>query len=292
MIERIFYMKLNPQNISSESYFRFYSASQATRQSLLHIKCIGHFFCKENYCVSNTNSKGFFLVYVKSGECCTFINKKTETIKQGSFIYLNCYDSYLLYTYTGCEIYWIFFDGVTAKSYYDMAVKDTHIFTLPFADNQITFSSLYKIYELFTSNQIIIDVLVSKHITDLLTSLILYTQNDLHTVRNHTLDSTIRMSIKYIYNNLSNDITLKDLANIASFSPYYFLRIFKKYTGCSPHEYIVQARISLAKHYLSTTNIDIKDISIKCGYNNVSSFCTSFKKIVGLTARDFRQLAH
>lgn len=68
-------------------------------------------------------------------------------------------------------------------------------------------------------------------------------------------------------------------------------RTFKKMKGITPVEYIQQVRLNAAKEYLIRTNKAIADIAISVGMPNTSYFITLFKKKIGHTPAQFRQIS-
>ena len=98
----------------------------------------------------------------------------------------------------------------------------------------------------------------------------------------------INKAIEFIDSNFSKDILLKDIADSISFSPTYFHKIFTAYTGQTPHKYLLQKRITAAKHYLLTTDIPISEVAGMCGFSSFSYFDYQFKKQVGMTPHKYR----
>lgn len=58
----------------------------------------------------------------------------------------------------------------------------------------------------------------------------------------------------------------------------------------TPHQYILAARINCAKFLLKTTNLSIKEVAFHSGFNDVSGFCTTFKKREHITPGEYRSL--
>ena len=98
----------------------------------------------------------------------------------------------------------------------------------------------------------------------------------------------INKVISFINNNLSYDIQLKDMADIAHMNPSYFSSFFKKYMGSTPWEYLSRQRICRAIEYLNSSNMTILDIAVRCGFNSTASFNKAFKRLTGKTPSDFR----
>jgi AraC-like DNA-binding protein len=90
--------------------------------------------------------------------------------------------------------------------------------------------------------------------------------------------------------NLSEQITVDDMARAARFSKFHFSRVFQRVTGVSPGRFLSAMRIQEAKHLLLTTSLSIADITFQVGYNSVGTFSTRFKESVGLSPTDYRRL--
>ncbi len=101
----------------------------------------------------------------------------------------------------------------------------------------------------------------------------------------------VALITEYIDKNFSEKLTLETLADIAHGSLYHLHRTFKKMKGITPVEYIQQVRLNAAKEYLIRTNKAIADIAISVGMPNTSYFITLFKKKMGHTPAQFRQIS-
>lgn len=99
-------------------------------------------------------------------------------------------------------------------------------------------------------------------------------------------DLEIRRAVE---SNITNNISVEELAFLCNNSLSTFKRRFAKIYGSSPNKWILQQRIELAKHLLQHYNEKPSDVYYKVGYENHSSFSQSFKQIVGVTPRDFQQ---
>lgn len=82
---------------------------------------------------------------------------------------------------------------------------------------------------------------------------------------------------------------LNALYRISKRSPEYLCRIFKKYLNKTPTKFINEIRIENAKFALKYTNRSIIEISQDVGYENLSHFYHTFKKITGMSPKDFRR---
>lgn len=89
-------------------------------------------------------------------------------------------------------------------------------------------------------------------------------------------------AISYIEDNLGDEIDLNDVAKVASYSSYHFLRMFSALTGIGVYEYIKKRRMTKAAEELQTTDIKIIDLAIKYGYESPTAFNRAFQSIHGV----------
>jgi AraC family transcriptional regulator len=92
-----------------------------------------------------------------------------------------------------------------------------------------------------------------------------------------------RLAASYIEEHLSESIPLATLASLVRLSPYHFSRAFKQSFGAPPHRYHTYRRIERAKALLERHVLSVTDIGLSLGFNETSTFTTTFRKVTGLT---------
>lgn len=102
-------------------------------------------------------------------------------------------------------------------------------------------------------------------------------------------NSVVEEIKNHIRTHSGDELSRTSLAEIVYLNPDYLARLFKKETGISLGNYIIQARIKVAKHLLESTNLSVNTIASKAGYTNYSYFTKLFKQEVGCTPNDFRK---
>ena len=98
----------------------------------------------------------------------------------------------------------------------------------------------------------------------------------------------MKLMMQYIAEHFSEEITIADLAACAMISESETLRCFHNTIGTTPIQYLKQFRIHKAAALLSSTNLKIVDIGSSCGFQEMSYFAKSFKKIYGCTPTQYR----
>ncbi|MCR5155813.1 MAG: response regulator [Butyrivibrio sp.] len=94
--------------------------------------------------------------------------------------------------------------------------------------------------------------------------------------------------IQYVDAHFTEDMSREHLSELFYFDQDYITRIFKKETGMSFKNYVIEKRLRLAKDLLLDTDEPINMISQKVGYDNYSYFTRLFKKSFGVTPVEFR----
>lgn len=94
---------------------------------------------------------------------------------------------------------------------------------------------------------------------------------------------------EYIRSHLSEKLTLADVAAVFNFSPSYLSQLFGKYGDSGFVEYITETRIAAAKEMLEQGNLKVYEIAEKLGYESSFYFSKVFKKVTGLSPREYQQ---
>jgi DNA gyrase inhibitor len=99
----------------------------------------------------------------------------------------------------------------------------------------------------------------------------------------------INRVMDYISQNIDKPLDLSVMADIASFSPYHFHRIFTFIVNETPNNFLLRIRLEKAGQLLQDNEHDtIGNIAFQCGFSNISSFSRAFKLFFGVSAKDFR----
>lgn len=101
-------------------------------------------------------------------------------------------------------------------------------------------------------------------------------------------DEPIKKAQEYIENNITERITIEELATMFAIGRRHFERRFKKATNNTPVEYMQRVKIEAAKKQLETSRKNVTEIMYEVGYSDTKAFRTVFKKITGLSPLDYK----
>lgn len=101
-------------------------------------------------------------------------------------------------------------------------------------------------------------------------------------------DEPIRKAQEFIEDNLSEKISVDELAVKFAIGRRHFDRRFKKATNNTPAEYIQRVKIEAAKKLLEIGKKNVNEVMYEVGYSDTKSFRMVFKKITGLSPLDYR----
>jgi AraC family transcriptional regulator len=98
----------------------------------------------------------------------------------------------------------------------------------------------------------------------------------------------LRAVVEYVEEHLGAGLTLEQMAAAAHLSVYHFARQFKAATGLPPHQYVVLRRVERAKRLLQGGDLSLAEVAACAGFSDQSQLSHHFKRLVGVTPRQFR----
>jgi AraC-like DNA-binding protein len=97
----------------------------------------------------------------------------------------------------------------------------------------------------------------------------------------------VKRACAYPKSHLAEDIRLADRARVAALSPYHFIRVFKAHTGLTPHAYLIQTRLRVARQLLEHNHMPAA-VAQGIGFADQSHFNRHFKRVCGMTPGQYR----
>lgn len=115
-----------------------------------------------------------------------------------------------------------------------------------------------------------------------------FTRKMLLLKKNSVISKSVVRCMDYVYDHLSDRITIKELADYTELSPSYLSRLFKKELGISISDYITRKKIEKAENLLKYSDFTFIEIANYLAFSSQSHFIQTFKKAVGLTPKKYR----
>ncbi len=103
------------------------------------------------------------------------------------------------------------------------------------------------------------------------------------------LPPNILRAVNFLEDRLKEDVSLEAVAAEAGLSRHHFCRLFKKYTGASPMQFLTRLRIEKAKDLFMRTTMNVSMVALEAGFNDLSGFIKNFKRTTGFTPNAFRK---
>lgn len=108
----------------------------------------------------------------------------------------------------------------------------------------------------------------------------------------HDISENTMLKLKdvfeYIEKNQQEDITLEKSAAMCGFSTSHFSRVFKRATGKNFTDYLNAQRISAAQKLLVTSELNVTEIAMECGFSSTSYFIKKFRDKTGMSPKKYR----
>lgn len=104
-----------------------------------------------------------------------------------------------------------------------------------------------------------------------------------------TSDERMKRVVRHIHEHIANEIKVAELADVASVTKTYFIRLFKQVFSQTPVQYINKKKVERAQLLLFTSDCSVKELSYKLGFSDHSYFIRLFHKITGITPQEYRK---
>ena len=118
------------------------------------------------------------------------------------------------------------------------------------------------------------------------------TQNSQAITPNAKKTLAIQKAIAYMKKNFDKKVTLQQLASLTKLSPSHFQKVFSSEMSMSPLKYLEGIRINQAKFLLMEHKASLVDIAYSCGFSSQSYFSSQFKRLTGLSPKEFQTNAN
>ena len=277
-------MKSVDPGILPQSYCSTFQPSEFAKESLIYMTWCGHYFCTDQYFMERETYPYNLLVYVRRGQMDLRYNGREYVVEKGEVFLINCVYPHYYRARNGLEFVYVHFDGQNSHVLVDELVRMNEGPIFRQEKNLEVGKELYETALLYERGTVQNAVHVHFWINHLLHMLSL---TALPPVRE---GSPIDEAIQYIRQHIGEPITLDDLARLTNFSPCYLSHSFKRQTGYSPSEYVINTRLEKAQQLLAHSRRSVSEIAYEVGYGSASSFINVFTRKGGDPPKTFRSM--
>lgn len=228
----------------------------------------------------------YVLLYCTAGMGTVIIGTKVMQLKPNHFVILpkNTYHHYKSSSADPWSIYWLHFTGMQADLLYRKyaELKKEPVFLAYDARRIEIFDQIFSLIEnsFDERNLEIVNIKYLDFLSDFL-----YAQeiNSLTPGRDK-----ISNSIQFMKKNPDRQFSVQELAAQQHLSVTHYSRLFHAKTGSSPNQYFIQLKVQSACQYLYFTDMSIKEICRKLGFDDPFYFSRVFKKLMGTSPMNYR----
>lgn len=258
----------------------------------LYVTDIGYFpHAEHHFRKRRKGAKEYILIYcVEGGGIIEMHDQVLKLTPNSSFIIpIDTPHKYRAMPKDPWSIYWLHFKGAHAPYIYQKfcARKTPSIKKVPFDDKRtLLFDNILDVLEKGYSTEHLEYINIS--LWQLFSSF-LYQKYIVEIGKPDDESDVISSSIQFMQDNLDKPISVSEIAEHFNYSSSHFFSLFKKRTGYSPIHYFNHLKIQKGCQYLSFSEISVKELSYKLGFEDPLYFSRLFKKIMGESPLKYRK---
>lgn len=252
----------------------------------------GSFSCDNQYYTERDHFPECLILYTLEGEGYLKYKDQETVIPKNCIAVINChhYQYYANLNTKHWDFLWIHFSGKCAADYVDL-INDDGLRRIDLS-NHLNFRQTFEqLRSLENSTDTYAGLYLSDILGHLLSQIIILSHNSYHQNSRPEHKAGIEQAISYIRQNYNQPITIDELAQISRLSKFYFIKIFRQFTGDTPYHFLNLTRINQAKRMLLETNWSVNVIASEVGFSDVKNFIYAFKQATHTTPLQFRKFS-
>lgn len=260
-------------------------------ERLMYIQAFMIFDANDGYYTSRSDLDSFELRYTLAGEGTLEYEGRTYILGDGDGYFISCRNPHTYYAgKNGWKSTVLHLNGGLCNDFFERFKKDGQYRfskeSLPFFE-MMQFQLLHATQKVSPYQEYRINCLIDLLLTELITAADTFSQKEKS--RN---TEVITALLDHIHSHYSDEIVFEKLAREFGVSRTLLFSEFRRYTGFTPGQYLMQFRIRQAKLLLQNSTLSVEAISARTGFSDAGHFSQIFKKEVGTTPLKFRKSTH
>ena len=236
----------------------------------------------------------YYLIYLTENYLSVTVDEKKTYLQAGDLLIIPPSARYELQATVkegNLSFYWLHYTG----SQVEMLMENCDLYpniVYRITQNEAFTAHFHRLFSLFEGflqdrDTVLLDTLAPVHFLNMLADL----RRSSHvTDPLYVHHDSIQHALRYMRRNFCEPISIEALAAMHNLSPSYFRTIFKKHTGSSPIDYVIDLRVNYAAQLLLGSNLSVQEISEMTGFQSQAYFSRIFKRKLGLTPTEYRKI--
>ncbi len=268
-----------------------YTASAFAKNALLYLQETGVLSAIKSHTSHRKNLDSYLFFIVLSGSGTLTYCGNEYNLKKNDCVFIDCNKEYSHSSSTDLwTLKWVHFFGNNIKDIYSEYIQRGGLPCFALLEVLKYEELLNDIYDISYSDDKIRDIKINQAITTLITFLMEENWTSQNGIKQQDGKRGIKDIKGYLHSNYTQEISLDYLSARFYINKFYLSRIFKEQTGVSITNYLLEIRITKAKHKLRFTSLRVEEIAYSCGFNDANYFSRVFKKYEGISPIKYRNL--
>ena len=187
---------------------------------------------------------------------------------------------------TGWHEYWVGFDGPLADLIFSKSILKKDHPVLDIGDHEVLLNQFLKIFNLLEMRKPGFEKVAACYVPVMLAFIESFLK--MKPLQGKRIESIVQKAQVVLSENFDQPVDFHHLAAELAVSYSWFRKMFKAYTGISPHQYVLKLRLQKARDILTYTSKSIKEVAFECGFESPYYFSKYFKADTNYTPSDFR----
>lgn len=278
-------MKFREDGILDSSVHCFAHPSAFALENLFYIQSMGRFDVTTSYRVNRFNYSSYLMLVPTEGLLTCSLGGQTADAAPGDVLLLDCHIPHVYQALTAASFCFLHFGGAMSGRLYRLINGQAGLIVHS-REPELFARSITDLLRARESGGEWDEFAASLAVYRLLLSLSADASDRLTQAADQQVMTPI---IDYIAHHLPEKLTVETLAARFGYSAGYLTRLFRRYTGCAPYQFVLRARLDHGKHLLATTNLPVQEIADQTGFSNLANFSSAFRKSEGKTPSEFRK---